>query len=477
MKMYSTANRRAGRSSFTVGGKLSLLATALVSIAGCGQAAPDPQGKEPSTLGDLGERRVIDEAERARMQRHLASLYDERDVLHRFTAASGDKIDCVAIDRQPALRQPDMSGHVIERAPRTFPSGSGLAAAPGSAPEDEQRSAEPPQDLLLRGDRDEDGAERMCPADTVPVLRLTMDTLERFRTLDEFRRKVPGHITPSYGPPDGIADRRSLQPELPDGIEPPARAGSTAFHQYAHAYQVVANMGAESYLNLWNPYTERSSEFSLSQIWVTRGGGSSLETVEAGGQKYRDLYGDYNARLFIYFTPDNYGSGGCYNLTCGAFVQTNSSIVIGGSFSVYSSTDGAQYDIKLLWYKDGTNGHWWLRYGNTWVGYYPRSRFDSNGLINSADYIDYGGEILDTAGDGIHTRTDMGSGAFASLGWQKAAFQRNILYVDTGNTYRTPSLTATHTDYWCYNILLYSSSSSWGTYFYAGGSGYNTECQ
>jgi Neprosin len=71
------------------------------------------------------------------------------------------------------------------------------------------------------------------------------------------------------------------------------------------------------------------------------------------------------ARLFIYFTPDNYGSGGCYNLSCSAFVQTTNTIVIGGPWSTYSSLCGAQYEVKLLWYKDGTTGNWWLRYGDT----------------------------------------------------------------------------------------------------------------
>src|SRR5437867_2347837 len=94
-------------------------------------------------------------------------------------------------------------------------------------------------------------------------------------------------------------------------------------------------------------------------IWVLRGSGSSLETVEAGWQKYPDLYGDWNARLFIYFTPDDYGRGGCYNLTCGAFVQTNSSIYIGGRFSAYSVMGGTQSIVKIGWFKDGTSGNWW----------------------------------------------------------------------------------------------------------------------
>jgi len=240
----------------------------------------------------------------------------------------------------------------------------------------------------------------------------------------------------------------------------------------------VANLGAESVLNLWSPYVEKSNEFSLSQIWVVRGSGSNLETVEAGWQVYKDLYGDWRSHLFIYFTPDNYGSGGGYNLTTGAFVQVNNTVYIGGGFTNYSSLGGSQYTIKILLYKDGTNGHWWLRYGNTWVGYWPRNRFDANGLRNQADRIDYGGEIVNTRPNNRHTRTDMGSGHWPYEGYGYAAYQRNIKYVDVSNFYQNATgLNVSYTSDMCYDIHLYESSSSWGVYFYFGGSGYNTYCK
>jgi hypothetical protein len=222
---------------------------------------------------------------------------------------------------------------------------------------------------------------------------------------------------------------------------------------------------------------EKADEFSLSQIWVTRGSGADLETVETGWQVYRDLYGDWRAHLFIYFTPDNYGSGGCYNLSCSGFVQVNNTVYIGGGFTQYSSQGGPQYTIKLLWYKDGTEGHWWLRYGDTWVGYYPRTLFDGNGLRNDANYIDFGGEIVNTRTDNRHTRTDMGSGHWPYEGYGYTAFQRGLRYVDTSNFYqRATGLTRSVTNNMCYDLSLYSSSGSWEEYFYFGGSGYNTSC-
>jgi len=231
---------------------------------------------------------------------------------------------------------------------------------------------------------------------------------------------------------------------------------------------------------------EKADEFSLSQMWVTRGGGVNLETVEGGWQVYRDFYGDWRAHLFIYFTPDNYGrkddgttgeTRGCYNTSCDGFVQVNNSINIGGGFSDYSTKGGQQWAFKLLWYKDGREGHWWLRYGDTWVGYYPRTLFDSNGLREAADAVDFGGEIVNTQTDGRHTRTDMGSGRWPYEGFGWAAYQRALRYVDTSNFYqRATNLSRSVTNANCYDLDLLSSSGDWEEYFYFGGSGLNSGC-
>jgi hypothetical protein len=316
------------------------------------------------------------------------------------------------------------------------------------------------------------GSAPICPRGSVPVRRLTIEELQRFRNLDDFHKKVPSHLAGSGAP--SPAERGAASSE-----EPP-RDGPTSEHQYAHAEQRVRNWGAESHLNLWSPYVERSNEFSLSQMWVVRGSrsDSSLETVEAGWQVYRDKYGDSRARLFIYFTPDNYGSGGCYNLDCGKFVQTNNSIVIGGPWSQYSAIGGSQYSVKLLLLKDGTNGHWWLKHGDVYVGYWPRTLFDSAGLRDEGAEVDFGGEIIDRQVNSVHTRTDMGSGRFPSGGFGYAAYQRALRYVDMTRTYRTPSLTAYRSDAYCYDISLRTSSSStWNPYFYFGGAGYSSNCE
>ncbi|QSQ24427.1 neprosin family prolyl endopeptidase [Pyxidicoccus parkwayensis] len=442
-----------------------------LGLAGCAgdEAEAAASAPETSTTSIGLVERVRDGKELARMQKHLESLYDAKDVVHHFRSRAGDDIDCVPLEKQPALRQPGMENHRIQLAPSTLPQDDAKSLAARAGGDRGTQSATLEANLSGPGDVDAAGNMRRCPEGTVPILQLKLETLKRFETLDEFRRKVPNHLA-------GRLPEDTGKPPSSSGIELP-RNGPTAQHQYAHAYQGVDNLGAESIFNIWNPYTELTSEFSLSQMWVVRGSGASLETVEAGWQKYRDLYGNDNARLFIYFTPDNYGSGGCYNLSCGAFVQTNNTVTIGGAFSAYSVSGGTQQEMKLLWFKDGTAGNWWLKYGDTWVGYYPRTRFDTNGLADKAWSIDFGGEIIDNRPGGRHTATDMGSGAYPSAWFQYAAYQRNIQYVNTSNVYSDPSgLIASRDDAYCYDISLGNDPGNWNRYFFFGGPGYNANC-
>lgn len=403
-----------------------------------------------------GEDRVKNAEERARMERYVAELQEAKKVVKSFPGPSGETIDCVDVYHQPALKQKGMEGQAILFEPRTKPP----TTQDQRQPEQQQQPSPQQQQSVNREEKIQTPSQlytltgEMCPEKTAPMARLTMDTLKHFQTLDEFFQKKEIEIQKPTGGSSG----------------PPP-------HEYAHAARNVPNMGAETYLNLWSPYVEKSDEFSLSQLWVVRGSGADRETVETGWQVYRDLYGDWRAHLFIYFTPDNYGSGGCYNLSCSGFVQVNNTVYLGGGFTVYSAEGGSQYEIKLLMYKDGSEGAWWLKYGDTWVGYYPRTLFDDNGLRNQGARIDFGGEIVNTRTDNRHTRTDMGSGNWPYQGFGYAAYQRGLRYVDTSNFYqRATGLNRSVTNNMCYDLDLLSSGGSWEEYFYFGGSGFNTSC-
>jgi hypothetical protein len=418
------------------------LLVALVSLwrsfgRGVSEGPPAGGKTEPNVPPDVD--RVSNATERARMEKYVADLQASKQVVVTIAGLEGETIDCVDVNGQPALKRPEMKGHVVQFAPTTLPQSRSESTSP------EDKVLVPGQIYGLRGER--------CPERSVPMTRLTMDTLKHFRTLDEFLRKQ-------------------------SDLQRPTGGGSAAVtHEYAHASRNVDNWGAESVFNVWSPYVERADEFSLSQMWVTRGSGGNLETVEGGWQVYRDLYGDWRAHLFIYFTPDNYGNGGCYNLSCSGFVQVNNSIHIGGGFANYSSEGGSQYAFKFLWYKDGREGHWWLRYEDTWVGYYPRTLFDTNGLRNDASNVDFGGEIVNLKTDNRHTRTDMGSGNWPYQGYGSTAYQRSVRYVDTSNFYQqATNLNRSVTNDRCYDLSLHSSSGTWEQYFYFGGSGRNSQC-
>lgn len=406
-------------------------------LADSGKSSPEPT-KELI--------RVRDANERARMERYIAEYVNRKDVVASIKLSTHELIDCVAIDKQPALRRIKMKGHILRLQPPAGPKEKSRRAA-GTLVGD------PAQADSLRIPKAEYGTNgKICPKRTVPLRRLTIEILDNFETLEDFFRARPPH----------------------------ALTGSTNTHQYANSGITVDNWGAQSTLNVWSPYTERASEFSLSQIAVVRGSGNTRETIEAGWQKYRNLYGDYRPRLFIYFTPDNYGSGGCYNLSCSAFVQVNNSVYIGGGFTDISTHPhpSTAWEFTIRWQRHGKTGDWWLKYGSTWVGYYPSNLFDNNGLRPRGSRASFFGEIIDDQPGGRHTRTDMGSGHFPGDGFGNAAYQRRIRTITTSNVWNIrPSLWASRTDANCYDIDVRNSSGSWERYFYFGGPGYNTHCQ
>ena len=78
--------------------------------------------------------------------------------------------------------------------------------------------------------------------------------------------------------------------------------------------------------------------------------------------------GDDEPHLFVFFTADTYQTAYCYAPECGAFVQYDEAVVPGISLTP-SSINGTQRVATLEWYRDTSNGNWWLRWGgDTWVG-------------------------------------------------------------------------------------------------------------
>ena len=446
-------------------------------IAGCAVASEESgEDVDASAFGGLVEKqasvrsvvgeasqsvdRVVDARERSRMVDWAAtSRVPNASIKKRLHTRAGQHVSCVAIDEQPSARR--MALAEVERSPRA------LDAARA------ETVTAPAVDLL-----DDDDFFAACDRGTVPVPEVAEETLLHFRTLDDFFRKVPSHLT--------AEPRLNLLPSRQLSLQEP-HDGPADPHQYAVYSRAVTNWGASAIFNVWKPAAEQSSEFSLMQTWLVAGTGAQKQTLESGWQVYRDLYGDGEPHLFIYSTRDGYGSTGCYNNTCGDFVQVSATVFPGMAISPVSAPGPEnQKEVAIQWLKDGESGHWWLKYGSEWVGYYPRALFNAaSGIADHATAFRFGGEVIDDERGGRHTTTDMGSGALPSAGYGAAAYIRNLRYfAASGPREALAGADATGmvryavTDSFCYDAAYAVGDANWGSHLFLGGPGYHpTNCQ
>jgi hypothetical protein len=419
-------------------------AAASASPDGGAELAPDAAPAKADAAPPLTARQI----ELARMQAHLDSLYAPGDVVHRFTTAGGDAVDCVPFQKQPGFAQ--------------VGSLNGLAPALAS----QLGFARPAAVAGFGEGSDAAGNLRACPSGGVPIRRVTINDLSRFATLEDALAKEPLHV----------------RDQLDD---------SGFSHEHAGHSLSVPTWGAQVTLNLWKPAVA-ADDASISQLWIFGGTGNDVQTVEAGYIAAPRSFGDPEPRLFIYSTTagyhDMFSGKACYNLDCKAFVQlADSHILLGGKFDKTSALNGEQREFTLRWqFCPATDCHdwegWWLRYdggaASEWVGFYPRSRYAGTGLGDAGNRIEVGGEVAFTRGM-THTATDMGSGQPPSAGFGLAAYQTNILSITTGNVWAHLGPTATDDQApSCYASSAITSLSRIpiDTFFF-GGAGYSGACQ
>lgn len=383
------------------------------------------------------EAKVADDSQFTAMRQYISDRYEGVEVTHSFVDENGQVFDCIPVEQQPSLKGT-----------------SARPADPPDAPASPPALGSPSQGLRiepqLRSDRmDKFGHAMSCPPGTIAIRRITLDELTKKENFQDFFRKVP------------VGEGR--HPRLsPADVTP-------GIHKYAHAYQVVDNLGGHSFLNVWDPAVG-SQVFSLCQHWYA--GGSPVQTAECGWQVFPGKYGTTQPCLFIYWTADGYQNTGCYNLDCAAFVQTNPVWIFGGTLSPVSSYGGVQYQLEMAYYL--YEGNWWLYLQGTdashAVGYYPASQYNGGQLASNATDIDYGGEVVD-----ITAWPPMGSGNFADTGWQFAAYQSDIYYFPPAGGAQSAALTGSQTSANCFTISVGSASDPWNEYFFFGGPG-GTAC-
>ncbi|KAF5777054.1 putative neprosin [Helianthus annuus] len=385
--------------------------------------------------------------ENVEVEKLLNSL--NKPAVKSIKSPDSDIIDCVRISDQPAFDHPLLKNHTIKMRPIYHPNpvGDNKVSSMVNATADTHSSSSITQLWHANG---------KCPKGTIPIRRTKKEDILRASSVD------------SYGKKKSFIGKSSfIDVEL----------GVTDGHEYAIASTNNGEFyGSKSALNLWNPQVQESNEFSLTQTWVVGGTyDTGLNTIEAGWQVYQRLYGDTNTRLFIYWTSDAYQKTGCYNL-CSGFIQTNNKYAIGGSLSPTSQTDGTQHEFTILIWKDPGTRDWWMQLNGELIGYWPSSLFTH--LRKSASMIQWGGEIVNSGSQGGHTSTQMGSGQFPKLWYRKASYVRKVETVDQSNTLYTPEVRTISSEQNCYDILTsITTNNFWGTHFFYGGPGRNSNCQ
>ncbi|KAJ8644954.1 hypothetical protein MRB53_006702 [Persea americana] len=167
------------------------------------------------------------------------------------------------------------------------------------------------------------------------------------------------------------------------------RAGSLTYGMKAHSYQKESarmrltgiNHGAAAYIGVWNIYVA-PDETNISSIFVARQG--KLDLLNSGWISE---------------------SGGCFDMMCPGFVQTNNQIALGAVLTPLSVYNGPQRFIHVKIHMDLKNDHWWLDINSITIGYWP-SRLLYN-MVYDADLLLWGGQVHNTVPGGRHTSTQM----------------------------------------------------------------------
>eukprot|EP00250_Pteridium_aquilinum_P014665 c22130_g1_i1 orf=218-1579(+) len=390
------------------------------------------------------------------VQRKLAEV--NKPAIKSIQSPDGDVIDCVPIDKQPALDHPKLKGHKIKVYPSARPNTRKNKLVTNTTRVISHNGIE--QIWKESGES--------CPAQTIPIRRTSPTDVLRASSIHRFGQKnLAQHLN------------TTLLQQFPSA-HVTRHESSPSAHDHAIAYVSGGEYyGSTATINVWDPWVEDQSEFSLSQMWILSGSfDGDLNTIEAGWQVSPELYGDSRPRFFIYWTADAYEQTGCYNLLCSGFIQTSNEIAMGASISPWSRDHSSQYDIKILIWKDPAKGDWWMEFGDKiLVGYWPAKLFTH--LQNKATVIEWGGEVAQSNMPSLprrHTGTHMGSGQFSKYGFSHASYFRNVEVVNSNNqldTISALSISADHPS--CYDIRSFYNSN-WGNFFYYGGPGRNPLC-
>lgn len=382
----------------------------------------------------------------------IPSRKENREALTVYFKERRAKLEVVATTRTPA-------GQLLDWVPIASQVGrrKGIAEPPG---DDEPIKATKGRRRLLPVTFElEDPDVERGPEGTVPIVRRNLTRVRGSHTVSEHLSKHGRRTYPMY-----IDDR--------DSVHVPADSSA---HEYGYSSQWVKCYGAEGGLAAFDPYVHRSDEFSLLQVALARGAGSSKQTIEAGWQEYRDLYGDWVPHLFVFYTTNGYTKSGDnkggYNRDVDGWVQYSNVVYPEAISSPNSTRGGTQYVMRIKYQL--YQGNWWLRCNGRWIGYYPASLFSAGGLRNEAEKAAFYGEIVDSGKDSGSSWTDMGSGYWPGYRWTWSAYMMNLRYQSSAagamKNYAGSPWESTPTEYGIEEH--FADTGSWGSYCWVGGPG------
>lgn len=411
-----------------------------------------------ATFKDYSSTNVSNDEAFNEIKKHIFTMYggitDPKSV--KSYIRDEDYIDCLPYLQQPTIHVLKLTAEDLKPPPESKPD-----------PVFPKHTSNDPKDAPLtvpEGSKDVHGNVMKCDKGWVPIRRLSLERITRFRDLGDFMDK-PGSISNATSFRIGKRDvARSSD-------------GHKHIHEGARELNIAGErfVGATAGINVWSP----GWPFSISQLWVMSTG--PTQTVETGWQ-HSHRYGSY-ARFFHYYTTNDHARGsGCYGTDCAGFVQEGEE-EDGARFLHYSSPGAAnQREFTPAFKLEGRRWNLYLvrrePFQRRLVGWYPRHIFNVHGgkLWKGASRVEWGGEVADTETDNMFG--PMGSGRRPANGvmFGAAAFQRllQVLPDTTPPAWRHAELGGIAEDHQrCYNrqLVLAPLGGSWGAQAWFGGPG------
>ncbi|KAF0910410.1 hypothetical protein E2562_002875, partial [Oryza meyeriana var. granulata] len=296
----------------------------------------------------------------------------------------GDAYDCIDINMQPAFNHPLLKAHKIQLKPSAFPVGMDVEYPfISSISEARLPTAE-------------------CPRGTIPILR------------------------------NNKQDNTAIQN---------TSAVSTSQQQEAAGVKYWDDIyGTQAMINIYEPMVKHQWDLSGSWVQIENGPGRG-DAIGAGSWVSPSFSGDNFARFHISWN-DEVLNKSCTDHGCPGFMQVSNAVVLGGRIQPVSVYNGRQYGIQVLIFKDPKTKNWWLVYGeqNIAIGYWPSSQFRY--MKEMASFAMWGGYVQGPTA--TEDSPQMGSGHFASEGFGRAAFIRDIQIVNENNRRVIPNAVKAH---------------------------------